>query len=108
MKMANTAILIISSLTGLGWAQFPPKPQGVTHLQSKFHENVTISFKEVSRMIFDHPFTAKLGLSLTCVLQPGLCETTPGVKSYAGYVHLPPSFLDDGSGVESQEYPINT
>lgn len=29
-------------------AQFPPEPEGVTVLRSKFHENVTISFKEVS------------------------------------------------------------
>jgi carboxypeptidase C (cathepsin A) len=65
-------------------AQFPPKPEGVTVLQSKFHENVTISYKE-----------------------PGICETTPGVKSYAGYVHLPPGFLNDVNG-EPQEYPVNT
>lgn len=38
--------------------------------------------------------------------QPGICETTPGVKSYAGYVHLPPGTLND-VGV-SQKYPINT
>lgn len=40
--------------------------------------------------------------------KPGLCETTPGVKSYAGYVHLPPNFLDDMSEVDAQNYPINT
>lgn len=34
-------------LAGLAVAQFPPKPEGVTVLRSKFHENVTISFKEV-------------------------------------------------------------
>ena len=39
--------------------------------------------------------------------QPGICETTPGVKSYAGYVHLPPGFLSDAIG-EPQDYPINT
>jgi len=39
--------------------------------------------------------------------QPGICETTPGVKSYSGYVHLPPHFLEDGNG-EIQDYPINT
>ncbi|GAB1317110.1 Lysosomal protective protein [Madurella fahalii] len=74
--------------SGLNWAllfgtraQFPPKREGITVLQSKFHENVNISFKE-----------------------PGICETTPGVKSYSGYVHLPPHFL----GHEDQDYPINT
>lgn len=65
-------------------AQLPPKPKGITVLKSKFHENITISYKE-----------------------PGICETTPGVKSYSGYVHLPPGTLDDEIG-EPQDYPINT
>jgi carboxypeptidase C (cathepsin A) len=39
-------------------------------------------------------------------LQPGICETTPGVKSYAGYVHLPPGILEDVG--EAQNYNINT
>ncbi|KFA55265.1 hypothetical protein S40293_04966 [Stachybotrys chartarum IBT 40293] len=76
--------VLLAGLAGLAVAQFPPTPQGVTVLQSKFHENVTISYKE-----------------------PGICETTPGVKSYAGYVHLPPGFLNDVNG-ESQNYPVNT
>lgn len=29
-------------------AQFPPTPKGVTILQSKLHENITISYKEAS------------------------------------------------------------
>jgi hypothetical protein len=41
--------------------RFPPKPEGVTVVKSKSHHGVTISYKE-----------------------PGLCETTPGVKTYAG------------------------
>ncbi|KAI0427954.1 carboxypeptidase S1 [Xylaria sp. FL1042] len=64
-------------------AQFPPPPEGVTVLESKFGNGVTISYKE-----------------------PGICETTEGVKSYAGYVHLPPKTLEDLG--ESQDYPINT
>ncbi|TKW56354.1 Carboxypeptidase S1 -like protein B [Colletotrichum tanaceti] len=51
---------------------FPPTPEGIKLLKSKFHQNVTISYK-----------------------QPGICETTSGVKSYVGYVHLPPGTLDD-------------
>ncbi|CRK12718.1 Carboxypeptidase S1 B like protein [Verticillium longisporum] len=64
-------------------AQFPPTPEGLTVLKSKFNENITISFKE-----------------------PGICETTPGVKSYSGYIHLPPGHID-GLGQE-QTYPVNT
>ncbi|KAH7350655.1 carboxypeptidase C [Rhexocercosporidium sp. MPI-PUGE-AT-0058] len=65
-------------------ANFPPPIKGVTTLKSKYHEGVTISYKK-----------------------PGLCETTPGVKSYSGYVHLPPGLLSDING-EAQDYPINT
>ncbi|KAL5351072.1 hypothetical protein ACLOAV_004647 [Pseudogymnoascus australis] len=65
-------------------AQFPPPVKDVTTLKSKYHEGVTISYKK-----------------------PGICETTPGVKSYSGYVHLPPGLLSDISG-ENQDYPINT
>ncbi|KAH7420101.1 serine carboxypeptidase [Cadophora sp. MPI-SDFR-AT-0126] len=65
-------------------ANFPPPLEGVKTLKSKYHEGVTISYKK-----------------------PGLCETTPGVKSYSGYVHLPPGLLSDING-ESQDYPINT
>lgn len=46
--MAMIPILVTYSLIGPVSAQFPPRPQGITHLQSKFHKNVTISYKEVS------------------------------------------------------------
>ena len=74
--------LVLAALAGLAAAQFPPKPEGVKVLQSKFHENVTISYKE-----------------------PNICETE--ANSYAGYVHLPPGFLDDVNG-ETQDYAVNT
>jgi hypothetical protein len=40
--------LVISGLVALAGAQLPPTPEGITFLKSKFHENVTISYKEVS------------------------------------------------------------
>ncbi|KAK2000992.1 serine carboxypeptidase [Colletotrichum falcatum] len=82
--MLSSASLLLGGLAGLAAAQFPPTPEGIKVLKSKFHENVTISYKE-----------------------PGICETTPGVKSYAGYVRLPPGTLD-GVDRETQDYPINT
>ncbi|KAK2023101.1 serine carboxypeptidase [Colletotrichum zoysiae] len=82
--MLSSASLLLGGLIGLATAQFPPTPEGVKVLKSKFHENVTLSYKE-----------------------PGICETTPGVKSYAGYVRLPPGTLDDVDG-EAQDYPVNT
>ncbi len=72
-----------SSALRLKCAQFPPKPEGITTLKSRFHKGVTISYKE-----------------------PGICETTPGVKSHAGYVHLPPFSINETH--EDQHYPINT
>ncbi|KAK2841544.1 hypothetical protein FQN49_006154 [Arthroderma sp. PD_2] len=80
---ARAALCLLAAAGQLALAQFPPKPEGVTVLDSKFGNGVRISYKE-----------------------PGICETTPGVKSYAGYVHLPPGTLQY-PGVE-QDYPINT
>ncbi|KAE8354292.1 Alpha/Beta hydrolase protein [Aspergillus coremiiformis] len=62
---------------------FPPTPEGLKVVHSKHQEGVKISYKE-----------------------PGICETTPGVKSYSGYVHLPPGTLNDVS--LDQDYPVNT
>ncbi|OQO09089.1 hypothetical protein B0A48_05980 [Cryoendolithus antarcticus] len=75
-----TGVLAVASLSS---AQFPPQPEGITVLQSKFGDGISISYKETT-----------------------ICETTPGVKSYAGYVHLPPGTLNDVG--EAQPYPINT
>lgn len=38
---------VVCSLALGAKAQFPPKREGITVVQSKFHENVSISFKEV-------------------------------------------------------------
>ncbi|EEH06079.1 carboxypeptidase [Histoplasma capsulatum G186AR] len=47
----------------------------------------------------------KNGLSIS-YKQTTICEATPGVRAYAGYVHLPPGTLED-VGVY-QNYSINT
>ena len=44
---------------------------------------------------------------LLILLQSNICETTEGVRSYTGYIHLPPGTLND-VGVTDQDYPINT
>ncbi|KAK7744408.1 hypothetical protein SLS62_010198 [Diatrype stigma] len=79
----SVTAVVIAGLSTFVAAQFPPAPEGVTVLESRFGDGVTISYKE-----------------------PGICETTPGVKSYAGYIHLPPGELSDLG--EEQDYPINT
>jgi carboxypeptidase C (cathepsin A) len=40
-------------------------------------------------------------------LQSDLCESTEGVRSFSGYVHLPAKALAD-LGVKNQTYEINT
>ena len=65
-------------------AQFPPTPENITTVNSRFHPGVKISYKK----------------------DPGICETSPGVNSYAGYVHLPANELNES--FEDQSYPINT
>jgi carboxypeptidase C (cathepsin A) len=82
LKTATAAALLAFS-TRVTAQYFPPTPQGLTTIHSHLQNNVTISYKE-----------------------PGICETTEGVKSFAGYVHLPPGLLHDLS--EAQNYNINT
>ncbi|KAL2854636.1 Alpha/Beta hydrolase protein [Aspergillus pseudodeflectus] len=80
----SSLVGVSAGLASLAAGQyFPPSPEDVRVIHSKHQEGVTISYKE-----------------------PGICETTPGVRSYSGYVHLPPGTLND-LGLD-QEYPINT
>ncbi|KAI9727225.1 MAG: hypothetical protein M1834_008485 [Cirrosporium novae-zelandiae] len=65
----------IAFLYELAWAQYlPPEPQGITVLKSKLHPGTHI------------------------------CETTPNVRAYSGYVHLPSTLLEDA---ESPASPYN-
>lgn len=43
-SVANAASLL--ALTGFGNAQFPPTPEGVTVLDSRFGDGVQLSWKE--------------------------------------------------------------
>ncbi|KZL86039.1 carboxypeptidase s1 [Colletotrichum incanum] len=83
MRPQLSVLALAGTLLGSSVAQFPPTPEGVTVLKSKFGEGIEISYKE-----------------------PGLCEEAEGVKSYAGYIKLPPGTLE-GVGQE-QDYEINT
>ncbi|GAB7360241.1 hypothetical protein MBLNU230_g8001t1 [Neophaeotheca triangularis] len=79
----KNAALLLAATSPFAFAQFPPEPEGITVLRSQFDSEVTISYKETE-----------------------ICETTPGVRSYSGHVHLPPGTLSDLG--EPQQYPINT
>ncbi|KAL9619884.1 MAG: hypothetical protein Q9160_005531 [Pyrenula sp. 1 TL-2023] len=78
----SSFVVSVGRLSLVG-AQFPPEPQDLQILNSRFDDGVYISYKE-----------------------PGICETTPGVKSYSGHVHLPAGTLGDLN--DAQPYPINT
>lgn len=96
------SLLVASSLLGgLASAQFPPALEGVTVLDSHIEDGIRISYKEVF-MLAHPPQTSNADN-----LQNDLCETTEGVKSYSGYVHLPAGALAD-LGVQNQTYEINT
>ncbi|CAK1357690.1 unnamed protein product [Cercospora beticola] len=81
LLLKRTALVLFALLSPTT-AQFPAKPIGVKVLESRFGEGITISYKEND-----------------------ICETTPGVRSYSGHVHLPPGTAALGQG---QDYPINT
>ncbi|KAI3396410.1 hypothetical protein diail_12218 [Diaporthe ilicicola] len=81
--LVSSLLVAAATIVQVSHAQFPPLREGIRTVRSKHHEGITISYKD-----------------------PELCETTPGVKSYSGYVHLPPNSLNEKG--ESQNYPINT
>ncbi|KAK1980425.1 serine carboxypeptidase [Colletotrichum cereale] len=83
MRSRLPILALAATLLRPSAGQFPPTPEGLTVLQSKFGQGIEISYKE-----------------------PGLCEEAGGVKSYAGYIKLPPGTLE-GVGQE-QDYEINT
>ena len=80
--MLSLSIFALAILAATN-AQFPPPREDIRTIKSRHHEGITISYKE-----------------------PEICETTPGVKSYSGYIHLPPNSLTEVG--EDQNYPINT
>ncbi|KAI0397326.1 alpha/beta-hydrolase [Xylariaceae sp. FL0594] len=73
--------LLASTLLASGAmsAALPPRMEGGKTVQSLLDPKVSLSFKETH-----------------------ICETTPGVKSYSGYVNLP------AGTVEGQDYDIHT
>lgn len=95
---------LLALALGFGaYAQFPPEREGITVVESKFYNNVSISFKEVSHSSLPPPPGQKEEPGDADNDKPGICETTPGVKSYSGYVHLPPNLIEGAD----QDYPIN-
>jgi hypothetical protein len=49
MRIHNAVSLL--ALAGIGYAQFPPTPEGVTEIESKFGDGVRLSWKEVGLLL---------------------------------------------------------
>ncbi|OAP60446.1 hypothetical protein AYL99_05448 [Fonsecaea erecta] len=82
MKQFATSLSLFALLP-FSLAQFPAPPTGLHVVTSKVNSQVKISYKETD-----------------------ICETTGGVKSYSGYVHLPGSLLSDVGGFDINTYFI--
>ncbi|EZG06277.1 hypothetical protein H106_04063 [Trichophyton rubrum CBS 735.88] len=82
MRFAASIAVALPVIHAASAQGFPPPVKGVTVVKSKFDENVKITYKEND-----------------------ICETTQGVRSFTGHVHLPPD--NDDFGVY-RNYSINT
>ena len=74
MRLSLPVTWLTLSSTVLSQA-FVPAPQGLTEVLSEKFPGASITYKEVN----------------------GICETSDGVKSYSGYIHLPKAFLPDAA-----------
>ena len=51
LAMILLSLALLAAFAPLVFCQFPPTPEGVTTLKSKYHEGVTISYKEVQSIL---------------------------------------------------------
>jgi hypothetical protein len=75
LRLAGAALSLLSSIPSTVSAEpFVPLPTDITTVLSKNYPGAAITYKENS-----------------------ICETTSGVRSWSGYVHLPSSLVSDAS-----------
>jgi hypothetical protein len=58
MRISNAISLL--ALAGTSYAQFPPTPEGVTEIESKFGDGVRLSWKEVGLLSYPGSIGQKL------------------------------------------------
>ncbi|KAI9663280.1 MAG: hypothetical protein M1821_008328 [Bathelium mastoideum] len=90
------SVMLYSNPSALGHASplhsaSPSEP--TINFPSQLFPGASISYKEARR--------------LSSLTYTTICETTPGVKSFSGYVHLPSSLIAD-SQIPGQPYDLNT
>ena len=74
LSLSRVVALLSGLLTTVSAQQFVPLPTDVTSVLSRNYPGASISYKENN-----------------------ICETTEGVRSWSGYVHLPSSLVSDAS-----------
>ncbi len=72
---------IVATLGSLVVAQFPPTPHGLTTKNVEAYPGVSIAYKRTT-----------------------ICETT--AKAWAGYIHMPSSYLKDGEASEEVVHDV--
>lgn len=100
------ALSLFALSVSSAFGQFPPRPENVTVVNSRFHAGIEISYREAGELLSNRLSSKPCCWKTDSNSFTGVCETTPGVKSYSGYVHLPSSALNETE--EDQFYPINT
>ena len=96
----STSSLLLSALCifdlSLAQSTFPPQPVGLTEVVSKKFPGASFSYKQVSRPD-PWPSTQSPNTYRRPTDKPpqtSICETTPGVKAWSGYVHMPQDVLN--------------
>ena len=90
-------------LLGLAWSAsaaaqtFVPAPKVHDTVSSKILQGAEISYKQVWGLTMSTP------VSTADSKQTSICETTEGVKSYAGYLTLPKKVLEDAEGWDDDQ-----
>lgn len=71
-------LLLLALVAAASAQSFVSPPKNITTVLSKKFKGARISYKKVTNV----------------------CETTNGVNSYSGYVHLPSDFVPDAGGAK--------
>jgi hypothetical protein len=83
MLLQLTKIVVCIVLTTLALASLSPRAIREETAREIQHEPSISEQDGVNRILFDH---AETGATLDFVKNSGICETTPGVNQYSGYL----------------------
>nr|ASK38708.1 putative serine carboxypeptidase [Paecilomyces divaricatus] len=81
MNLVSLFLTVAFIPSALAQSYYPPVPAGTTVVNSTQYPNASIEYKETT-----------------------ICETTPGVKGYSGYVRLPSDVVNSVNGPHTSNY----